>query len=83
MHVDKDYSKKGISGERIVHWLYGMSLTEGLKVSTGIYRTTAVASLGYNDWFFKKAIFFGDAVHIEFAIEKKKIRPTKKEAYFL
>jgi len=72
IHVDKDYSEKGIFKQRIVHGLYGMSLTEGLTVLSGIYRTTAVASLGYNDWRFIKPIFFGDTVHVEFTIEKKK-----------
>jgi len=77
IHVDKKYSESGDFGERIVPGLYAMSLAEGLKTLTGLYKTTGVASLGYNEWRFKKPIFFGDTVYVNFIVEKKRETSNK------
>lgn len=62
LHTDDDFARKMGFDRRIAHGLYGLSLMEGLKAELGLYTTTSVASLGWDEVRFKRPLYVNDEV---------------------
>lgn len=77
LHRDDSFARSMGFPRRIAHGLFGLSLMEGLKSELGLYETTSVASLGWDEVRFRKAIVSGDRVHARVRLISK--RPSKKE----
>ena len=77
LHRDDAFARSMGFPRRIAHGLFGLALMEGLKSELGLYETSSVASLGWDDVRFRKAIVSGDRVHVRVRLEAK--RPSKKE----
>ncbi|GAA5236274.1 monoamine oxidase [Verticiella sediminum] len=76
LHTDAQYARtRGFPGV-IAHGLYGLALMEGLKTSLGLYENSSIASLGWDDVRFVRAVVAGDRVHVAFEFVDK--RPTSK-----
>ncbi len=72
LHMDDEFAKANIFGQRIAHGLLGLSIASGLKTDEPSYYILAFKGLG---WQFKRPIFIGDKIHLESkAIEKKEAR---------
>lgn len=75
LHVDAEYAKGTIFGERIAHGLLGLVIGSGLFTRTalnGKLRKSAVALLGINHYRFLLPIKFGDTIHVETEIKEKR-----------
>lgn len=75
LHVDAEFAKKTIYGERIAHGLLGLSYAVGLAATLGLTEGTVIAFLGLT-WSFTKPIKIGDTIHVEQTV--KSLRETKK-----
>lgn len=78
LHVDAEYAKNSIFGERIAHGLLGLIIASGLFTRTALnltLRETGLVLLGINNWKFTGPIRIGDTVHLEVEIADK--RETK------
>lgn len=74
IHVDAEYAKQGMFGERIAHGLLGLSIASGLAVQMGFITGTVIAFMGL-DWKFRAAIKIGDTIHVRAEIAEKKAVP--------
>ena len=74
IHVDAEYAKSGMFGERIAHGLLGLSVASGLAVQLGFIEGTVIAFMGI-DWKFRGAIKIGDTIHVRAQIAEKKPMP--------
>ena len=74
IHVDAEYAKQGMFGERIAHGLLGLSIASGLAVQMRFIEGTVIAFMGL-DWKFRGAIKIGDTIHVRVEIAEKKAVP--------
>ena len=71
IHVDAEFAKSGMFGERIAHGLLGLSIASGLAVRLGFIEDTVIAFMGL-DWKFRAPIKIGDTIRIHAQIAEKK-----------
>ena len=74
IHVDAEFAKSGMFGERIAHGLLGLSIASGLAVQLGFIEGTVIAFMGL-DWKFRAPIKIGDTIHVQAQIAEKKPMP--------
>ncbi len=74
IHVDAEFSKDGMFGERIAHGLLGLSIASGLAVRLGFMDETVIAFMGL-DWKFRGAIKIGDTIKVAATVAEKKPMP--------
>lgn len=72
VHTDEEYCRNTAFGTRIAHGLLGLSIAQGLMWRSTYTQGTAVASLGWDKWAFKKPIQIGDTVHVSWNIQTKR-----------
>ena len=72
MHVDADFSQKGIFGARVAHGLLVLSVASGLAVQTGVMEGTVLAFREIEQWKFSRPVFLGDTVRVELVVAQKK-----------
>jgi len=77
LHRDDDFARTMGFPRRIAHGLFGLALMEGLKSELGLYETTSVASIGWDEVRFRKAIVSGDRVHVRVVLESARRSNTK------
>lgn len=68
LHMDAEFAKTTLFGQRIAHGLLGLSISSGLE-SAENWKIMAFMSL---DWKFAKPIFIGDTVHCQSVVTHKK-----------
>ena len=69
MHVDAEYAKQSIFGERVAHGLLGLSIASGLAMQLGFLDRTVEAFTSL-DWKFRAPIKIGDTVHMTAKVTK-------------
>jgi len=74
IHVDAEFAKSSMFGERIAHGLLGLSIASGLAVRLGFIEDTVIAFMGI-DWKFRAPIRIGDTIHMQAQIAEKKPMP--------
>jgi 3-hydroxybutyryl-CoA dehydratase len=74
IHVDAEYAKGGMFGERIAHGLLGLSIASGLAIRLGFMEETVIAFMGL-DWKFRGVIKIGDTIKVRAEIGEKKPMP--------
>jgi 3-hydroxybutyryl-CoA dehydratase len=74
IHVDAEFAKSSMFGERIAHGLLGLSIASGLAVRLGFIEDTVIAFMGL-DWKFRAPIKIGDTIHMRAQIAEKKPMP--------
>ena len=74
IHVDAEFAKSQMFGERIAHGLLGLSIASGLAVRLGFIEDTVIAFMGL-DWKFRAPIKIGDTIHMQAQIAEKKPMP--------
>ncbi|HVV08287.1 MaoC family dehydratase [Amycolatopsis sp.] len=65
LHLDETYAAGTEFGGRIAHGLLGLTLTDGLKVQSGYFRTGIALSWSWN---FRGPIRIGDTLQVRFRI---------------
>jgi 3-hydroxybutyryl-CoA dehydratase len=74
IHVDAEYAKGGMFGERIAHGMLGLSIASGLAVRLGFMDETVIAFMGL-EWKFRGAIKIGDTIKVKAEVAEKKAVP--------
>lgn len=77
LHRDDAFARSMGFPRRIAHGLFGLALMEGLKSELGMYETTSVASLGWDQVRFRKPIVSGDTVHVRVRLDT--VRPSRQQ----
>ena len=76
IHVDEEFAKTTLYGERIVHGLLGLSVVSGLAAKLGFAERTTIAFRGL-EWKFRKPILIGDIVSAVFQVIEKRSVPIE------
>ena len=74
IHVDSEYAKTALFGERVAHGLLGLSIASGLAMQMGFLDRTVEAFTAL-DWKFRAPIKIGDTIHIVAEVTKTKAMP--------
>lgn len=64
LHINEDFARRTVFGQRIVNGLLTLSLTVGLTVSE-LTEGTVVANLGYDRVVHPNPVFHGDTIYVE------------------
>jgi 3-hydroxybutyryl-CoA dehydratase len=75
IHVDAEFSKGTVFGQRVAHGILGLSIASGLVVQSGFMEGTIMAFREINEWKFIKPIFIGDTIHVETEVKETKALP--------
>ncbi len=71
LHTDAEFGKKTPFGERIAHGMLVVSMATGMSNWTGLFEGTTMA-LMEQVIRYKKPVMFGDTIHLELEVIKKK-----------
>jgi len=72
IHVNADYAKGTMFGQRVAHGLLGLSYAAGLGAQLGFIEETVLAFRSL-EWKFSAPIFIGDTIHL-----RAKVKETKE-----
>ena len=75
LHIDAEYAKNSIFGQRIVNSMFLLGLVTGVTVIDTTIGTT-LGNLGFEDIKFPKPVFHGDTIHVQTEILSR--RESKK-----
>ena len=80
IHVDAEFARSQMFGERIAHGLLGLSIASGLAVRLGFIEDTVIAFMGL-DWKFRAPIKIGDTIHMRAADRREEAgAPPRRRA---
>ena len=71
IHVNAEYAKGTIFGQRVAHGLMGLSYAAGLGAQLGFIEETVLAFRGL-EWKFSAPIFIGDTIYLKGKVKEKK-----------
>jgi 3-hydroxybutyryl-CoA dehydratase len=71
VHMDDVFAKAHGFPARIAHGLLILSMADGLKNRAPV-RIKGIASLGWNDWRFKKPVLIGDSIRVMVRVDAKR-----------
>jgi len=80
VHVDAEYAKTGLFGERVAHGLLGLSIASGLAMQMGFLDRTVEAFTGL-EWKFRAPIKIGDTITTEAEVKERKLAPGGKSGF--
>lgn len=70
VHTSDVYAQASQFGRRIAHGMLGLAYAHGLMwPRTEMFRDTAIAFLGIQNWRFVSPIFIGDTIFVEYSVE--------------
>lgn len=72
IHVDAEYSRKSMAGQRVAHGLLVLSIASGLAVQTGMMEGTVIYFREITEWKFVKPVMIGDTIHAVVEVKEKK-----------
>ncbi|MEZ4704409.1 MAG: MaoC/PaaZ C-terminal domain-containing protein [Bdellovibrionota bacterium] len=70
LHMDQEYAKSTMFGQRIAHGLLGLSMASGIIDDQPPFAVLAFMSV---DWKFKAPVFIGDTLRCKNKITKKRL----------
>jgi acyl dehydratase len=76
IHVDAEYSKASLAGQRVAHGLLILSIASGLAVQTGMMEGTVIYFREISEWKFVKPVMIGDT--IQAVVEVKEIKEMRR-----
>jgi acyl dehydratase len=79
LHLDAEYAKDSIYGQRIVNSLYTLGLVTGISMQDTTQGTT-MGNLGFSDVQFPKPLFHGDTVRVRTEIVEKRESKSRTNA---
>lgn len=74
IHVDAEYAKNTIFGQRIAHGLLTLSIMSGLLMRLGFLEETVVAFYGIDRLRFTNPVFIGDTIKARVKVVEKQDR---------
>ncbi|MFD6222339.1 MaoC family dehydratase [Nocardia asteroides] len=79
LHLDAEYSKNSIYGQRLVNSLFILGLVSGITVPETTQGTT-LGNLGFEQIKFPKPVFHGDTIHVQTKIENKRESKSRTDS---
>jgi acyl dehydratase len=79
LHLDEEFCKKTMYGQRIVNSLFTLGLVIGVTVADTTIGTT-LGNLGMTDIRFKKPVFHGDTIHVTTRIKEMRESKSRPDA---
>jgi acyl dehydratase len=79
LHLDAEYAKESIYGQRIVNSLYILGLVTGITVPDTTQGTT-LGNLGFDKVTFPKPVFHGDTIHVRSEIVSKRVSKSRDDS---
>jgi acyl dehydratase len=79
LHLDAEYSKDSIFGQRLVNSLFTLGLVGGISMQDTTQGTT-LGNLGFSDVKFPKPLFHGDTVHVRTEIVDKRESKSRTDS---
>ncbi|HWI54343.1 MAG TPA: MaoC/PaaZ C-terminal domain-containing protein [Desulfobacteria bacterium] len=70
LHINAEFAKKTIFGERVAHGMCTSSIATGLWFT--MPRLATMAFLGFGEWKFVKPVKFGDTITVKREVAEKK-----------
>jgi acyl dehydratase len=79
LHLDAEYSKNSIYGQRLVNSLYILGLVTGITVPDTTQGTT-LGNLGFQEVSFPKPVFHGDTIRVRTEIVDKRESKSRNDS---
>ena len=79
LHLDAEYSKESIYGQRLVNSLFILGLITGITVPDSTQGTT-LGNLGFEDVKFPKPVFHGDTIHVRTEVIDKRESKSRTDS---
>ena len=79
LHLDAEYSKGSIYGQRLVNSLFILGLVSGISVPETTQGTT-LGNLGYEEVKFPKPVFHGDTIRVRTEILEKRESKSRNDS---
>jgi acyl dehydratase len=79
LHLDAEYSKGSIYGQRLVNSLFILGLVAGITVPETTQGTT-LGNLGFNEVKFPKPVFHGDTIRVRTEIVDKRVSKSRDDS---
>ena len=79
LHLDAEWAKTTIHGQRLVNSLFTLALIGGMTVPDTTFKTT-LGNLGYDRVEFPKPVFHGDTLRAETTILDKRLSKSRDDA---
>ncbi|WP_037205188.1 MaoC family dehydratase [Rhodococcus opacus] len=79
LHLDAEYSKDSIYGQRLVNSLFILGLVSGISVPETTQGTT-LGNLGYEEVKFPKPVFHGDTIRVRTEIIDKRESKSRNDS---
>jgi acyl dehydratase len=79
LHLDAEYSKGTIYGQRLVNSLFILGLVAGITVPETTQGTT-LGNLGFNEIKFPKPVFHGDTIRVRTEIVDKRVSKSRDDS---
>ena len=79
LHLDAEYSKGTLFGERVVNSVFTLGLMVGLSVYETTYGTT-IGNLGWEEVRFPRPVLIGDTLHVHTSVVSKRDSQSRKDS---
>ena len=79
LHLDAEFSKNSIHGQRIVNSMFTLALVVGVQV-TELTLGTTLGNLGMTDVAFPRPVFHGDTIHARTTILSKRVSQKRTDS---
>jgi acyl dehydratase len=79
LHLDAEYSKGSIYGQRLVNSLFTLGLVTGISMQDTTQGTT-LGNLGFSEVKFPQPLFHGDTVHVRTEIVDKRESKSRNDS---
>lgn len=79
LHLDAEYSKDSVHGQRLVNSLFTLGLVGGISMQD-LTQGTTLGNLGFSDVQFPKPLFHGDTVRVRTEILDKRLSKSRSDS---
>lgn len=79
LHIDAEYSKNSIYGQRLVNSMFLLALVAGVTVFETTLGTT-LGNLGFGEIAFPKPVFHGDTIHVKTEIVEARLSKSRSDS---
>lgn len=79
LHIDAEYSKGTMYGERLVNSVFTLGLVTGIAMQETTQGTT-LGNLGFQETRFPKPVFHGDTIHVRTVVESKRESKSREDS---
>ena len=79
LHLDEEFAKTTIHGERVVNSLFTLALVTGMSVPDTTFRTT-LGNLSFDSVEFPAPVFHGDTIRATTTVLRKRLSKSRSDA---